>query len=203
MIETSVLLSAAAVCAFGVMSPGPSFVAITYKALVATRPQVLALTAGIVVINAVWAASALFGIRTLLELFPWLFWSIKIAGASYLVWFGWRLLTRKKTISNTENTKHTTGKFAAFREGLLANLSNPKSMLFYTSIFSVSVPAQASLSLLLELVAVVFIVSAIWYGFLAMAMSSKGVKALYIKSGKYIERTCGSLLMLFGIKQVL
>ncbi|EGA68377.1 threonine efflux protein [Vibrio sinaloensis DSM 21326] len=206
MSEFSVLTSAMWICLFGVMSPGPSFVAITSKSLIARRKQVLWLTLGIALINALWAACALFGLKTLMMQFPWLLNVVQFGGAGYLAWFGIRLLRVKvSTSAASANLQPPTiaHRWSCFKEGVFANLSNPKSLLFYTSVFSVSVPHTTSQTLLFELVAVVFAVSITWYGSLAILLTTSAIQRQFTKVQNLISKACGSLLILFAGLQIL
>lgn len=94
MIDIAAVLTASVVCIAGVMSPGPNFVAVTHRSVTSHRAESLALVGGIVCVNALWATAALFGLGVVFSLFPWLFWSLKLLGAAYLVWFGVQLLHR-------------------------------------------------------------------------------------------------------------
>ncbi len=186
------------------MSPGPSFVAVSHKAVTATRLEALMLVAGIVLVNTLWASAALFGIRMVFTLFPWLFWAVKIMGAAYLMWFGFRLVKHAgKPLPEKSSIVTRAGLAHAWKAGVLTNLSNPKSMAFYASIFSTSIPAHTDVNTLLLLVAVVMCVSSLWYGFVAMVLSMAYFSTFYrrIKSG--IERTCGMFLIVFGVRQAI
>lgn len=94
MIDIAAVLTASAACLAGVMSPGPNFVAVTHRAVTSHRAEALALVSGITCVSVLWATATLFGLGVLFTLFPWLFWSVKLFGAAYLVWFGIQLLRR-------------------------------------------------------------------------------------------------------------
>ncbi|MCG7586044.1 LysE family translocator [Photobacterium sp. OFAV2-7] len=205
MSEFSILLSSMVICLFGVMSPGPSFVAVTNKALISRREHALWLTAGIALINALWAACALFGLKALITQLSWLLIVIRICGAVYLIWFGIQLF-RKPVCSlgnaSADGVAADTGKLTAFREGVLTNLCNPKSLLFYSSIFSVSIPETTGYKLLIELIAIVFVISAGWYGSLAIILTTSRVQRMFGKVQGFIQKLCGGLLIIFGSRQL-
>lgn len=205
MDDYPVLLSAMAICLFGVMSPGPSFVAITNKALTSEREQVLWLTFGIALVNALWAILAMFGLKALMLQLPWLLLLIRVFGAVYLIWFGLRLLRMPSTSfepSSKGGATKNASRRTSFGEGLLANFSNPKSLLFYSSVFSVAVPESATQSLLIALVFVVFTISIAWYGSLAVVLTTSRIRRLYLNAQNVIQKTCGGLLIIFGGRQL-
>ena len=204
MLDVSTVLTAFVVCFAGVMSPGPNFVAVTHRAVTASRPEALALVVGIVIVNALWAAAALFGLGVLFTLFPWMFWTVKILGAVYLVWFGIQLLRRSGQPLPAKPVGIGRSTFArGFCDGVIINLSNPKSMAFYASVFSAAVPAGAAFGALLVMVAMVGVVAALWYGGVALVLSSEQAAGIYRKGKPAIERVCGVFLIAFGLRHVL
>lgn len=204
MIDIAAVLAASAVCLAGVMSPGPNFVAVTHRAVTAPRAEAIALVIGIVCVNALWASAALFGLGMLFVLLPWLFWSVKLLGAAYLVWFGVRLLQRSGQALPAKSKETTRSSFMrALRDGVVTNLSNPKSMIFYASVFSAAVPAGASFATLLAMVGMVAFVATLWYGGVALTLSSSRAAGIYRRGKSLIERTCGIFLIIFGLRQAL
>jgi threonine efflux protein len=204
MIDTAAVLTASIVCVAGVMSPGPNFVAVTHRAVTAPRIEAMALVTGIVCVNSLWASAALFGLGTLFSLFPWLFWSIKLLGAAYLVWFGIQLLRRSgKPLPAKSGVSARSAFLGALRDGIVTNLSNPKSMIFYASVFSAAVPAGASSATLLVMVAMVALIASLWYGAVALALSSNRAASVYRRGKPAIEIACGGFLIVFGLRQAI
>lgn len=204
MIDIAAVFSSSLVCLAGVMSPGPNFVAVIHRSVTASRSEAIALVIGIVCVNTLWASTALFGLGALFSFFPWLFWSVKLFGAAYLVWFGIQLLRRSGKPLPEKSGADTHSSFVwAMRDGVVTNLSNPKSMIFYASVFSAAVPSGASSGTLSAMVLMVAIVAVFWYGGVALFFSSERVASIYRKAKTGIERTCGILLIVFGLRQAL
>ncbi len=202
MLDTTAVLSAAVVCLAGVMSPGPNFVAVTHRAISSSRGEAVAMVFGIAMVNTLWAAMALFGLNLLVNSLPWLFWSIKLMGAAYLVWFGIQLLKRSGQPLKERNGLAAASSFpSALRDGIATNLANPKSMAFYASVFSGAVPADASIETLLAMVAMVGLLAILWYGSVALVLSADRMADLYRQGKKIVERTCGLFLILLGGRQ--
>lgn len=204
MIDTAAVLTASLVCVAGVISPGPNFVAVTHRAVTAPRAEALALVIGIVCVNSLWASAALFGLGALFSWFPWLFWSVKLLGAAYLVWFGLQLLLRSgKPLPAKPKVCARSAFIWALRDGVVTNLSNPKSMIFYASVFSAAVPAGASLATLLTMVLMVALIATLWYGAVALALSSERAAKLYRRGKPAIEVACAGFLIAFGVRQAI
>jgi threonine efflux protein len=203
MIDTSAVMSAALVCLAGVMSPGPNFVAVTHRAISSSRPEVVAMVAGIALVNMLWASLALFGLAILISTLPWLFWSIKVAGGAYLVWFGVQLLKYSNEPLQAKKATSASGATlkVALRDGIVTNLSNPKSMAFYASVFSGAVPTDSTPETLMAMVTMVGIVATLWYGTVALTLSAERMAELFRKGKLVIERCCGLFLILLGGRQ--
>jgi threonine efflux protein len=202
MLDTTAVLSASVVCLAGVMSPGPNFVAVTHRAISSCRYEAVAMVLGIAMVNTLWAAMALFGLSLLVTSLPWLFWSIKLMGAAYLVWFGIQLLKRSgHPLKSRELLAPASSLPSALRDGIATNLANPKSMAFYASVFSGAVPADPSMETLLAMVVMVGVLAVLWYGSVALVLSADRMANLYRQGKSVVERTCGLFLILLGALQ--
>jgi threonine/homoserine/homoserine lactone efflux protein len=202
MIDVAAILTASVVCLAGVMSPGPNSLAIIHRAVTAPRAEALALVGGVVCTNALWSSAALFGLGVLFALFPWLFWSAKLLGAVYLIWFGLRLIRRSSApLAARPTFAAPLSFFLAFRDGVVTNLSNPKAMVFYASVFSTAVPTGATPATLATMVLMVAVISGLWYGGVALFLSTERAARVYRRAKTLIERSCGALLILFGLRQ--
>lgn len=198
------VLAAALICLIAIMSPGPNFVAVTHRAVTATRTEAMALVAGIASISAAWAAAALFGLGLVFRLFPWVFWTVKLLGAGYLLWFGLTLLRHASRPLPGRSGQFTPGSaWRAFRDGVVTNLSNPKAMVFYASVFAGAVPVGATTGTLVVMVAMVPLIALLWYGLVAWLLSSERAARLYRRAKPWLERICGALLLGFGVRQAL
>jgi threonine/homoserine/homoserine lactone efflux protein len=204
MIDFSAVLAVALVCAVAILSPGPNFVAVTHRAVTASRTEALALALGIALVSALWAAAALFGLGLLFALLPWLFGIVKLLGAGYLLWIGLRLLRGTGTPLPERPAVPVRGSLRrAFGSGMITNLSNPKAMVFYGSVFSAFVPAGTSSATQAAMVVAVGLIATLWYGGVAWFLAAEPAARLYRRFRPVIEATCGLLLIAFGIRQAL
>ncbi|VUD65016.1 Threonine efflux protein [Thalassocella blandensis] len=185
----------------GVMIPGPNFVAVTHTAISSTRKNALALEFGIVLVNIAWATSAILGLGLLFRLFPWFALSIKIAGVMYLFWFGWDLIRKAKVTPSHSTSMTTVSMKASFLKGLAVNIANPKSVIFFGAVFSAAAPDNISILTLTAMLAVVGIVATLWYGFIALFLSSPPVANSFLNIKSLFDRCCGSAMILLGLKQ--
>ncbi|RZM10511.1 MAG: LysE family translocator, partial [Sphingomonas sp.] len=136
------LVAVALIFALGVMSPGPNFMVVAQRSVARGRADGLATVLGVVTVSGMWAAGSLFGIGLLFALFPWTRTVLRVLSAGYLFWLGikmWRNARVPLAIADTD--ARGSGFWGAYRAGLATNLSNAKSLAFYTSAFSAAAPA--------------------------------------------------------------
>jgi LysE type translocator len=92
MNHFALFVSVATLWALAAMSPGPNFLVTARISITRSRGEGLLAVAGIGVGTAVWGTAGCFGVQALFIAAPWLYLTIKLIGAIYMVWFGARLL---------------------------------------------------------------------------------------------------------------
>ena len=113
--------------------PGPTIALIVSRSVAQGRKVALPMIAGIAIGGAVAATLALAGVSALLLASSSAFSALKIAGALYLFYLGFKLLmARPKVLSATE-LDDTETPFQSFRDGFLVMLFNPKGILFFAA----------------------------------------------------------------------
>ncbi|MFQ3262381.1 LysE family translocator [Reinekea sp.] len=185
----------------GIIIPGPNFVAVTHEAISSSRKHALALVAGIVVVNLFWAASAILGLGAVFKLFPWLALTAKFLGSVYLIWFGIKLIKNASKTSSASRLKLNVSIKASFRNGLIVNIANPKSIAFYAAVFSAAAPTNVNFSTLVAMLCVVLVIATIWYGAVAILFSSPAVSKAFQNFKAWFDRFCGTTIIMLGFKQ--
>jgi threonine/homoserine/homoserine lactone efflux protein len=201
MIDAHAIVAVAGIFTIGVMSPGPNFLVIAQRAVTRGRADALSTMLGVVTISMVWAASSLFGISVVFKLFPWTRLVLKVMGAGYLVWIGLRLLKHAGSPIAAAPVELGTrrGFWRAFRAGLATNLSNAKAIAFYSSAFAAAAPSPNQTETLWLALGLVLVIALIWYSLVAIALSTGAIARAYRKAKGAIERTCGVLMIVFGV----
>lgn len=121
-----------------------------------------------------------------------------MAGGIYLLHVAARLW-RSGSIA-TEAGVIKVSPTAAFRMGFFTNIMNPKSALFFGSVFATSLPAQPPTALLLSAIGVVVLNALCWHLFLAFAFSRSGVRTFYARQRSALNRIAGVLVGAFGLR---
>lgn len=125
---------------FGVVlaqiSPGPNLLAVASVSLSSGRVAGLFTVLGVSLAILFWASLFAFGIGSLLVSFPETITALRLLGGAYLLYMGVKALRASfstRGISTIDAANKASG-FAAFRKGLLVNLSNPKSAMMWVAI---------------------------------------------------------------------
>ncbi len=141
MSSAAILTSIFAALMVGAMSPGPSFVVVSRIAISRSRLDGLAAALGMGVGGVMFGILALAGLTALLTQFAWLYLVLKFVGGAYLVDIAFRIWQGAKApleVSGAVEGRASLGR--SFSMALLTQLSNPKTIIVYASIFAVFLP---------------------------------------------------------------
>ena len=142
MPETSNLIAFIGATVVLLLIPGPAIILNLNRTLADGRSHGLATVAGLEIGDMIQASLAALGLSAVLATSVSLFNAIKWGGVVYLVFTGVKtLLTRPDELSS--DSTHTT-LAQSFRQGIIVNALNPKTSLFFLSIFPQFVDAKAS-----------------------------------------------------------
>ena len=125
------------------MVPGPNTVIVSYFAAARSRRAGLQAAAGITLMTCVWVTLSLAGIGILLLQAGGLYRALRWLGAGYLLWVGLRMLWAAWHAGAAPAALPAQAGRAPWLAGMLTNLGNPKSAVFWTSVFVLIVPPQA------------------------------------------------------------
>ncbi len=130
-MEESVLIAFLSASVLLTLSPGPDILYVFSLSLSAKKKDAIKLTWGLTTGLFLHTAVVALGWSEVLLRFPELGWSIKIIGASYLVYLAVSGLRQKPTTEVSEATKTKS----YFWQGFLMNVTNPKVTLFFMVFF--------------------------------------------------------------------
>jgi homoserine/homoserine lactone efflux protein len=129
MITLPSLLTFAVATAIAGIVPGPTVAVVVASSVRhGTRAGMLtALGAELAVLTMLLTVA--FGLEAVMAFMGWAFEWIKLAGAAYLVWIGWRMFTAKRPAEAGEDAPLAPRKGFVL-SGFLVVWSNPKTLLF-------------------------------------------------------------------------
>ncbi|EKN6362903.1 threonine export protein RhtC [Yersinia enterocolitica] len=188
------------------MSPGPDFFFVSQTAASRSRREAMMGVTGISLGIVVWAGVALMGLNLILQKMAWLHQIIMVGGGLYLCWMGWQLLKSarsKRDTSEPEVQVALPARGRTFLRGFLTNLSNPKAVIYFGSVFSLfvgdNVTAGARWGLFVLIVAETFV----WFSIVACVFALPMMRRGYQRLSKWIDGLAGVLFAGFGIHLIL
>ncbi|WP_250655822.1 LysE family translocator [Alkalimarinus coralli] len=157
----------------------------------------------------VHAAISAVGISIILLQTAWLFNALKLAGAVYLVWLGVGSLRRAaaKNVSSESDavaTRQNVQFYRSFREGLLSNVLNPKTVIFYMAFLPQFIdPAQSAIVQSLFLASLHFVIAMVWQCILALFVVRAQRSMASPVFGRFFDGVAGLLFIGLGLKLAL
>jgi len=127
--------------------PGPAIVLIMKNAVIRGRRGALITAAGVFSSDLVWVTASIAGLTALLVAYRPAFEALRFLGAAYLIYLGIRLLlSRGHGVADDDTASQTVPGRArrAYAEGVLSELSNPKTLIVFTTVIPPFLPTQAT-----------------------------------------------------------
>ena len=128
-----------------------------------------------------------------------------LLGGVFLARMGWAILNGGLKTLKQETNLDETQQLAApdsknhFLLGLLTNLSNPKTLIYFSSVFSLALSSSASAHLKTQLAVIIPIQTFLVFALFMLIMSMPKIKTAYQRSGSYIDIISGGLFLIFAI----
>lgn len=185
---------------FVLVIPGPDFMVVSRTALIADHKGVLQVICGVISGIVIWSVFSLLGLHILFSHYPFLERIILGAGAAYLFYLSCQIFRHAKDPLVIQ--KEQTGNNHFFLNGLLTNLTNPKALLYFSSIFSLIHFGEGSYYPLLVLLMIV-VESFVWFLLLGLAFSHERIRTIYIGCKFTLDILAASIFLFFSLLFVL
>ncbi|WP_422747102.1 LysE family transporter [Mycobacterium sp. WMMD1722] len=141
----------------------------------------------------VFAVAATVGLGAVIAYAGPVFLSAKIAGGLNLAYLGVQLW--RSSGGGRSDADHTAPPSRrTFVTAMLTQLSNPKAIIVYGSVFATALPVHPALWLLFALPLTVTFVEATWYLLIATVMSRPGPRRAYSRAAKTLDRCAGIIM---------
>ncbi|TCB81584.1 LysE family transporter [Acinetobacter sp. ANC 4173] len=198
----SLLLTICALHFVAQLTPGPDVLLIAKSSASTTRLNTLKIILGISAGIVVWVVLTLLGFTVLVEQFPWIQQILMLIGGFFLARMGWGMLKEGLTSAQSpqlEGTLTLPGQQKYFLLGLLTNLSNPKTLIYFSSVFSLALGSSANANLKSQLAFIIPLQTFLVFSLFMFIMSTPKIKALYQRAGHAIDILSGALFLVFAI----
>lgn len=196
------ILTVIAIASVMAASPGQDFAVITRNSLIYSRRAGVLGTLGIGA--AIWlhVSYSLAGVALIISQSPALYNIIKYSGACYLLYLGCKNLFFASPLRMQGDTPQAVSisDAGAFAAGFVSNALNPKTTLFFLSIFTQVVDAETPLAVQVLFGGIICLAHIVWFGALALFLSSPPLTARIARAKPWIERVLGVCLCAFALR---
>jgi threonine/homoserine/homoserine lactone efflux protein len=199
-------------CALMIATPGPDTALVIRNALRGGRPGGIGTAVGVVCGQACWTLATCVGVAALLRASQPAFTAVRLAGAAYLAVLGVQALrdavrgtgggppSAAVGASGPRPPRHLAP-LVAVRQGVISNLGNPKSAVFFLSLLPQFVPAgHAPVAVLLALGLVYCSLTLAWLTCYGVAVAKVGDVLRRPLARRMVEAVTGVVLVGLGLR---
>lgn len=184
-------------------APGPDTAYILGRSVAQGRAAGFASALGITVGSLFHTCAAALGLSAFLATSAWAFSAIKLIGGGYLIFLGIKLILERGQQFRVSSSFSPSNSAAAFRQGVLTNLLNPKVALFFLAFLpqfidpssTAKIPAFLALGLTFVTTGTIWCVILAWFA----AAFSQRLRANR-KISQWLNRAIGSLFVFLGAR---
>ena len=184
------------ICAMGAISPGPSLVVVLRNTISGGRTRGVMTAIGHGIGFSIYAFVAVMGLSSVLLANEQIFYLLQSAGALFLIWLAFSMITHKNSVSSEENEQSV---YKGFLEGFMIAFLNPKILVFLVAIFSQFINSDITDYGRFIMAIIAGIIDTIWYVLVALTLAdTKFINSLGVNV-VFIDRFTGTILLIFGI----
>jgi len=185
------------------LTPGPDTVYILGRSIAQSREAGIASALGISVGSIFHTCAAALGLSAILATSALAFGTIKLLGGAYLIFLGIKMILERSGRFSLPSNFRRRSPAAAFRQGVLTNVLNPKVALFFLAFLPQFIdPASGAKIFAFLFLGLTFVTTGtIWCLILAWFASAFS-KRLRINAiiGRWVSGTAGALFIFLGIR---
>ena len=195
------IIAVSTIAIFMAMLPGADFVMVTRTSIYNGRFAGLYMSLGMCLSVCIHASYSIAGLAVVIANSPWLFSAIKYLGAAYLIYIAWQLLTTRESLNKDQSSLTTQmSPFVALRLGFTCNILNPKTSIFFLSIFTQVVSIDTPLIMQVSYGLIIVLAHFIWYSGVALLLSHPSILPRFNRQKQKVDKVAGFVLMLIAIK---
>ena len=193
------LLSVALITILAVISPGADFAMVTRNSYLYGRKTGLMTALGIGLGVQIHVFYTMVGVGLLIASQPSLFEVLKLFGALYLMWVGYKTCVSPSIlVDDLSRNRSVMSANQAVKIGVLTNALNPKTTLFVLSTYSQIVSPSTGLGLQYAYGLFMSVAHVLWFGWVALFFSSPFLRSKMLRQQQALNRLIGAVLVLLG-----
>lgn len=185
------------------LTPGQDTLYILGRAIAHGRAIGVASALGIGTGCLLHTGAAALGVSALIAASPAAFTLLKIAGAAYLIYLGAGMLLGRAPVADTPVSPAAANARAAFRQGVLTNITNPKVALFFLAFLPQFIdPASPDKLAAFLLLGSTFVATGtLWCLILALAAArARTWLSPAARGSRWLARAAGLLFIALGVR---
>ncbi len=186
----------AAVCIAGAMSPGPSLALIIRNSTKYNRLVGIMSAVGHGLGMGVYAIFAVTGLSIIIMTNIYIFKSIQIIGIIFLLIYGILFIFQKNEKISIDDNQN---KLNSFLQGFSISIFNPKILIWFSAVFSQFVRSESTFLTNSILVITASAIDCIWYIFVALIVTSYGLKDFFQRRINLIQKISGIVLVIISV----
>jgi len=184
-------------CILIAIVPGPTVTVIVANSLAHGTRAGLLNVAGTQLGLGLMMAILIVGLSSVIAAMSWLFDWLRLAGAIYLVYLGWKLIQAPEAIADTSKATMPRGGF--FLQGFLVMMSNPKGLFWFGAFIPQFVDPKGSYVAQIAVLGVTAMVVAVFSDGAYAVLTGRAGKWLSRKRVRLVSRVSGVFLIGGGI----
>ncbi|MBI2814235.1 MAG: LysE family transporter [Opitutae bacterium] len=191
--------------ALAVASPGPDFALVLRQSLAHGRRTAVWSSIGIGCGLSVHISYCLLGLGLFLKNSSVALATVKFLGAAYLLYVGVQALRAQPRSGDLELTPGpaTPTDRAAWLNGFLVNVLNPKAALFFISLFPLAVSVTTPKLIQVGYGVWMTLSTMAWFSFVSFVFTRTEVRRRFLAHGHWIDRALGVVFIGFALSLVL
>jgi len=195
-MDINSLLGISFVCAMGAISPGPSLAVVLRNTISGGRTQGVMTGIGHGIGLSIYAFIAVMGLSSLLLANKQIFNLIQWAGALFLIWLAFNMITyRPSGISNEYEGNWRRG----FLEGFMIAFLNPKILVFMAAVFSQFINPDINSVGRFIMAIMAGIIDTIWYVLVAAVLAGTPIINKLRANTDLIDRSIGMIMLIIAL----
>ncbi len=179
------------------ITPGPGVFALIARSLSAGTGPCVSMALGMAVSDVVYLILACFGLAVLAEQWAELFTVLRIVGAFYLFYLGWKMWNASSAaLLNGATDDVVFSPLKGFMQGFLISASNPKVIFFYIAFLPTILDLNRLTQADIVLASIITFVG-IMLGLMLIVFSASSARTLFTskKAVKSLNRTSGGIMI--------
>ncbi|MDI2089775.1 LysE family transporter [Commensalibacter oyaizuii] len=179
---------------FALATPGPDSLLVLRTALAKHKNAAFKASLGISLGAFIWVILSLLGLHVLFQYYPFLNKVVLFCGACYLLYLAYQLyhLNTDHKLEDKRNLKSSD-----LLNGLLCNLSNPKAIIYFASIFSM-LSFEGGIVAYGKIILLIVGETLLWFLGISIVFSHPAMKRVYQSYARKIDVAAAGIFVLFA-----